>query len=176
MAGHALSLNRRQKREQAPRSPNAVAPFSEYCHFAKRLECDRIAGAPIRRFMAPVRDFEIVQGLLEPLFRPRPRPRSVGLFRGRERGRGRARLSLNLRQKREQSPRTPNASRGGAALGMSRSVWSASGWPALWVQRFKVRTFSGNCFPKPKVTPSRRETFSSARAHRIPSGWRPGGF
>ena len=38
-------MNRRQQREQAPRTPNAVAPCSRSRNFAKRLECVQLAGA-----------------------------------------------------------------------------------------------------------------------------------
>ena len=40
-----LSMNPRQKREQAPRTPNAVAPGSRSQNFAQRLECVQLAGA-----------------------------------------------------------------------------------------------------------------------------------
>ena len=40
-----LYMNLRQKREQAPRTLNAVAPYSRFRNFAKRLECVQLAGA-----------------------------------------------------------------------------------------------------------------------------------
>src|SRR5204863_2012042 len=40
-----LSMNRVRKREQAPRTPNAAARWPSAWDFAKRLECDRLAGA-----------------------------------------------------------------------------------------------------------------------------------
>ena len=42
---HRLSMNPRQQREQAPRTPNAAAPGSRARNFAKRLECVQLAGA-----------------------------------------------------------------------------------------------------------------------------------
>ena len=38
-------MNRVQKREQAPRTPNAAAQWPSAWDFAKRLECVRLAGA-----------------------------------------------------------------------------------------------------------------------------------
>ena len=46
--------------------------------------------------------------------------------------------------KREQAPRTPNAGALMPRLATSRSVWSAPGLPALWVQQFKARIVSSN--------------------------------
>jgi len=56
---------------------------------------------------------------------------------------------INSGQKREQAPRTPNAAAPMNRPEMSRSVWSAPGLPALWVQGLKARTVSGNSIAEP---------------------------